>query len=112
MLQQPDRSLGGVLVRGFLFFAVAYVAAFAAAWAVAGVWRANASIRDGSSLETAAYAAYVLFVTAVPTAFGFALVTSVWPFFRALSARQVAWLAAGGGIATYLAQATGVVWLL
>ncbi|HEY2796559.1 MAG TPA: hypothetical protein VGK26_01605 [Thermoanaerobaculia bacterium] len=108
----PDRSMGAVLVRAFLFFSAGFVGVFVLAYAVLGIWRGGGASANGSVLGDAAIAAYVFLVTAIPAAFGFAIVVSPWPAFRDQALRRVAWLSAAGGVATYLAQATGVAgWL-
>jgi len=104
----PDRSMGAVLVRAFLFFSAAFIAVFAAAFFLLGVWRQNAGAPNESVLESAALAAYTLLVTAVPAAFGFAIVTSPWSLFRELRSAAVAWLSAVGGAATSVVQLTGL----
>lgn len=37
----PDRSMGAVLVRAFLFFCAGFIAAYALAFLVFGIWRRN-----------------------------------------------------------------------
>jgi hypothetical protein len=108
----PDRSMGAVLVRAFLFFAAGFVLAYAVSSLAFGVWRRNAGAANESLLENAAVTAYMLLVTAVPTAFGFAIVTSPWPRFRELRPAHVAWLAVAAGVVTYAAQLTGLVAVL
>lgn len=100
--------MGAVLVRAFLYFAAAFVAIYALSFLVFGIWRKSPAAPGAGFLETAALAAYVLMVTAVPAAFGFAIVTSPWPAFRNLAPSRVAWLSAAGGAATYLARLTGI----
>ncbi|HEY4231361.1 MAG TPA: hypothetical protein VGO79_14420 [Thermoanaerobaculia bacterium] len=108
----PDRSLGAVLVRAFLFCSAGYVAVYALGYTFAGVWRGGGAAPGGSLLGSAAIAAYVFLVTAVPAAFGFALVTSPWSAFRDLSPRAVAGISAAGGVVACLAQLTGLAaWL-
>jgi hypothetical protein len=100
------------LVRAFLFFAGGFVGAYAASVLVFGIWRRNVSAPDGSFLEDAAMGAYVLLVTAVPAAFGFAIVTSPWTAWRNLRPRRSAWISVAGGVLTCLGQVTGLAWLL
>lgn len=104
--------MGAVLVRAFLFFAAGFVLAYAVSALAFGVWRQKGAAANESILENAAVLAYMLLLTAVPTAFGFAIVTSPWPWFRELRPAHVAWLAAAAGVATYLAQLTGLVAVL
>ena len=106
--------MGAVMVRAFLFFSAGFIAAYALAFLAFGIWRGNAGagVPNGSFLENAAIASYVLLVTTVPAAFGFAIVTSPWLVFRNLEQARVAWLALAGGVATYLAQLTGIVAVL
>ena len=108
----PDRSMSAVLVRAFLFSAVGYVVTYALAYGVLGIWRGGGGSPNGTLLGNAAIAAYVLLVTAVPAAFGFALVTSPWPVFRDQSPGRVAWISAAGGAAACLAQLSGIAGLL
>jgi hypothetical protein len=108
----PDRSMGAVLVRAFLFFSIGFVAAYMVSAFVFGIWRKGGAAANGTLIENAAFTAYVLLVTAVPAAFGFAVVTSPWPAFRELSSRAVAWISGAGGVATYFAQLTGVAAVL
>jgi hypothetical protein len=110
MLTPPpsDRSMSAVLVRAFLFGAVGYVVTYALAYTVLGIWRGGGASAGGGLFGNAAIAAYVLLVTAVPAAFGFAIVTSPWPAFRDQSPGRVAWMSAAGGAAACLAQLTGV----
>jgi len=108
----PDRSISSVLVRAFLFAAVGYLLVYAVGYTVVGIWRRSGGSPNGGLLGNAALAAYVFLVTAVPAAFGFAVVTSPWPSFRDLSPRVVALVSAAGGAATCLAQVTGIAgWL-
>ncbi len=104
--------MSAVLVRAFLFGAVGYVVTYALAYGVLGIWRGGGASPNGTLLGNAAIAAYVLLVTAVPAAFGFALVTSPWPAFRDQSPGRVAWMSAAGGAAACLAQLTGIAGLL
>jgi len=101
--------MGAVLVRAFLFFAAGFVVSYLVSVLVFGVWGKRAGAPTENLLESAALTAYMLLVTAVPTAFGFAIVTSPWPWFRELRLAHVAWLAAAAGVATYVAQLTGLV---
>jgi hypothetical protein len=112
MSDAPDRPVGDVLVGSFVSFVAGYVAAFVLALLVFGVWRRNAGASDENLLENAAMAGYMLFVTAVPAAAGFALVTSPWRSWRSLPTRLRVWLGVGGGVAAYVAQATGIATLL
>jgi hypothetical protein len=100
--------MSAVLVRAFLFFLAGHVAAYALAYTVLGIWRGNGASPSGGLFGNAAIAAYVFLVTAVPAAFGFALVTSPWPAFRDQSPGRVAWISAAGGGVACLAQLTGV----
>jgi hypothetical protein len=103
-----DDSLSAVLVRAFLFCAAAYIASFALASLLVGMGRGGADAAGAGVLERATWTAYLLLVSAVPAAFGFALVTSVFPAFRALSPARVAWIAAAGGVVVYVVQTTGL----
>ena len=100
--------MGAVLVRCFLSFGTGYLAAFALAFIVFGAWRQGGGAPGQSLLEAAALAAYALFVTAAPAAFGFGIATSPWTWWRDLPTRRVAWLSATAGVATYVAQLTGL----
>jgi hypothetical protein len=108
----PDRSMGAILVRAFLFFSIGFVAVYALSYTIFGIWRPGRVASNGTLLENAAIAAYLFLVTAIPAAFGFAVVTSPWAAFRDLPPRRVAWLSAAGGVATYAAQLTGVAGFL
>jgi hypothetical protein len=104
--------MGAVLVRAFLFFAAGFIAAYAVSFAAFGLWRGSPGTAGEGLLGNAALAAYVLLVTAVPAAFGFAIVTSPWTSFRELRPAHVAGLAAAAGVAIYVAQVTGAVAVL
>ena len=108
----PDRSLSAVLVRAFLFCSAGYVVVYALGYTFAGLWRGGGASPGGTLLGNAAIAAYVFLVTAIPAAFGFAVVTSPWSAFRDLSPRAVAGISAAGGVAAGLAQLTGLAGLL
>ena len=112
MPEVADRPAGDVLVGSFVAFVAGYVAAFVLSVLVFGIWRRNAGAPEENLLENAATAGYMLFVTAVPAAAGFALVTSPWRSWRSLPTRRRVWLGVAGGVAAYLAQATGVATLL
>jgi hypothetical protein len=108
----PDRSMGAVLVRAFLFCSAGDVVVYALGYTLAGIWRGGGSSGGGGFLGNAAIAAYVFLVTAIPAAFGFALVTSPWTAFRDLSPRGVAGISATAGVVAGLAQLTGLAgWL-
>jgi len=108
----PDRSLSAVLVRAFLFCAAAYIASFALASLVLGMGRGGGDAAGPSLLERATWTAYLLLVSAVPAAFGFAVATSIFPSFRALAPSRVAGIAAAGGVAVWLLQTTGLAGFL
>ena len=108
----PDRSLGAVLVRAFLFCSTGYVVVYALGYTFAGLWRGGGASPGGGLVGNAAIAAYVFLVTAIPAAFGFAVATSPWSAFRDLSPRAVAGISVAGGVAACLAQVTGLAaWL-
>jgi len=104
----PDRPMGAVLVRAFLFFAAGFLAAFVVTFVVFRIGRRESGAVERSLLDDAAVAAYVLLVTAVPAAAGFAIVTSPWPSWRSLSGARAGWLSAAGGVLTYAAHWTGL----
>jgi hypothetical protein len=54
----------------------------------------------------------MLFVTAVPAAGGFAIVTSPWPSWRNLGGSRVAWVSVLGGVVAYFVQLTGLAGIL
>jgi magnesium-transporting ATPase (P-type) len=108
----PDRPAGDVFVRSFVGFVAGYVAAFALAFFVFGIWRRNADAPDENFTENAAMAAYMLFVTAVPAAAAFALVTCPWRSWRSLRAGHGTWLSVAAALATCVAQLTGLASVL
>jgi hypothetical protein len=101
-----------VLVASFVGFVAGFAAASALAFAALGIWRRNAGAPGEPFAENAAMAGYMLVVTGIPAAAGFALVTSPWRVWRSAPTRNRIWLSAAGGLAAYLAQLTGIAWLL
>ena len=112
VIDTTDRSMGAVLVRCFLFFGAGYLAAFALAFVAFGAWRQGGRAPGQGLLEAAALAAYALFVTAAPAAFGFGIATSPWIWWRELPTPRVAWLSTAAGVVTYVAQLTGLAVIL
>ena len=93
------RSAIGFVV-GFAFAAVIAIAVF-------GVGR-HATDEDESPAGSLAMAVYLLGVTSLPAAAGFAAVTCVSKTWRALPARSVLGIAAACGFLSYAALLTGV----
>ena len=94
-------------LRSVIGFVVGFVFAAVIAIAVFGVGR-RATDEDESPAGSLAMAAYLLAVTSLPAAAGFAAVTCVSKSWRAFPARRVFGIAAACGFLGYAALLTGV----
>jgi hypothetical protein len=96
----------------FLRSACGFVTGFALAAVIAfvvfGAGHRAAGVADENPAESLAVAFYLLGVTSIPSAAGFAAVTSPSKRWRELPARRALSIAAAGGFVCYAALLTGI----